>query len=79
MFPWILQQYDSETLDLKDKSIYRDLSKVEDPNIITAREDDSVLPDLLVFNLVKSTLFSWWIHLVLPSTKRGKRSSLVIA
>ena len=35
MFPWILQQYDSETLDLKDKSIYRDLSKVGDIKTIT--------------------------------------------
>ncbi len=26
-FPWILTQYDSETLDLDDPSVFRDLSK----------------------------------------------------
>ena len=28
VFPWILQKYDGNELDLKDNSIYRDLSKV---------------------------------------------------
>lgn len=28
VFPWILSDYSSETLDLQDVSIYRDLSKV---------------------------------------------------
>lgn len=27
VFPWILNDYESETLDLNDPSIYRDLSK----------------------------------------------------
>ena len=27
MFPWVLADYESETLDLADPSVYRDLSK----------------------------------------------------
>ena len=28
VFPWILADYTSKTLDLKDSKVYRDLSKV---------------------------------------------------
>ena len=28
VFPWVLTDYESETIDLRNESIYRDLSKV---------------------------------------------------
>ena len=34
VFPWVLKNFDSSTIDLKDHTNYRDLSKVSDPGTL---------------------------------------------